>query len=299
MLRFCNYLRGVDDEQSSQLGQESFEKSKWFKMFLKYFFKMFTLLFPKFICSSTILFFILLTSVIAIEFVIYQVGLLGGKFYKTLSNRDLENFKTLAVFSIFLIIVNAVMKSLNDFFASLLSIIWRKNITLRLHELYFAKRNFYYLQFCDLKSSSNSQNKNKLANNVVNVLSDCEVNTIIPSTAILMGSAAHSQNINSSSNKADEIETLDNPDQRITQDVKSLCDSISTIVPLLMITPFVIGWYGYQVFVNFVCLLYLNVKLKRKLRKDISNCWVYGSFSCFGVLHYLVSDKRTADKSAS
>ena len=251
MLRFCNYLRGVDDEQDAQLNASSqpvsVEKSKWFKMFLKYFFKLFKLLFPKFACSSTILFVLLLASVIAIEFVIYQVGLLGGKFYKTLSNRDLENFKRLAVFSIFLIIVNAVMKSLNDFMASLLSIIWRKNITLKLHELYFAKRNFYYLQFYGFKSSSNSQQKNKLSNNVVNVLSEAEVNTVIPSTAILMGSSAHSQNISSNNEKSDENQTLDNPDQRITQDVKSLCDSISTIVPLLMITPFVIGWYGYQV----------------------------------------------------
>jgi ABC-type uncharacterized transport system fused permease/ATPase subunit len=62
-----------------------------------------------------------------------------------------------------------------------------------------------------------------------------------------MGSSAPSHNTTSNNDKAGEIQILDNPDQRITQDVKSLCDSISTIVPLLMITPFVIGWYGYQV----------------------------------------------------
>jgi ABC-type uncharacterized transport system fused permease/ATPase subunit len=139
------------------------------------------------------------------------------------------------------------MKSLNDFMASLLSIIWRKNITLKLHDLYFSKRNFYYLQFYGSKTSSNQQKIRNLANNVVNVLSDSEVNTSIPSTAILMGSSAPSHNTTSNNDKAGEIQILDNPDQRITQDVKSLCDSISTIVPLLMITPFVIGWYGYQV----------------------------------------------------
>ena len=40
---------------------------------------------------------------------------------------------------------------------------------------------------------------------------------------------------------------LDNPDQRITQDVNSLCVSFSSIIPLLLITPFVICWYGYKV----------------------------------------------------
>ena len=40
---------------------------------------------------------------------------------------------------------------------------------------------------------------------------------------------------------------LDNPDQRITQDVDSMCLSISKITPILLISPFVIGYYIYKV----------------------------------------------------
>jgi ATP-binding cassette subfamily D (ALD) protein 4 len=40
--------------------------------------------------------------------------------------------------------------------------------------------------------------------------------------------------------------SIDNPDQRITQDVDSLCRSLSTIIPLVVISPFTIGYYAYR-----------------------------------------------------
>ena len=45
---------------------------------------------------------------------------------------------------------------------------------------------------------------------------------------------------------------LDNPDQRITQDVDALCKSFSTILPLIIVSPFVIAWYTYQVNLLFL-----------------------------------------------
>jgi ATP-binding cassette subfamily D (ALD) protein 4 len=42
---------------------------------------------------------------------------------------------------------------------------------------------------------------------------------------------------------------IDNPDQRITQDVDSLCRSLSTIIPLILISPFTIGYYTYRTWV--------------------------------------------------
>ncbi|KAK8766802.1 hypothetical protein V5799_006416 [Amblyomma americanum] len=45
------------------------------------------------------------------------------------------------------------------------------------------------------------------------------------------------------------VETsIDNPDQRITQDVDRLCQVLSDIVPTLLISPFTIGYYSYQSF---------------------------------------------------
>ncbi|XP_014665221.1 PREDICTED: ATP-binding cassette sub-family D member 4-like isoform X2 [Priapulus caudatus] len=40
--------------------------------------------------------------------------------------------------------------------------------------------------------------------------------------------------------------TIDNPDQRITQDVDKLCKQFSQVVPELLISPFTIAYYTYQ-----------------------------------------------------
>ena len=40
--------------------------------------------------------------------------------------------------------------------------------------------------------------------------------------------------------------SVDNPDQRITQDVDSLCRTLSTNLPVLLISPFTIGYYTYS-----------------------------------------------------
>lgn len=39
---------------------------------------------------------------------------------------------------------------------------------------------------------------------------------------------------------------IDNPDQRIAQDVDTLCRTLSVIIPLILISPFAIGYYVYK-----------------------------------------------------
>ena len=64
--------------------------------------------------------------------------------------------------------------------------------------------------------------------------------------------------INPTTNKYDMDDknqsNLDNPDQRIVQDVNTLCQSLSSILPVLLISPFVMGWYTYQV--SLIVLVY-------------------------------------------
>lgn len=215
MLGFCYYLRGHDEKDKNILIKLSY------KVFLfKHFPIILRLFFPALFSVCTLVFILLLADVIGTEFIVYQVGLLGGKFYKSLSKRDLDSFKDIAFLAIGLIIINSLMVSLNDFFAQLLSVLWRKNITLKLHDLYFTNKNFYYLQQpdeSDIHSRIESSN--------------------LRSTAILIAPASKKT-------------LLDNPDQRITQDVYSLCKSFSTILPTILISPFVICWYTYQAFVN-------------------------------------------------
>lgn len=233
---FFNYLTGHESQKSTENDVERKRSAPMLesvKLFLKYFTRIWRLLFPKCAAVSTFLFAVLLVNVVVLEVVIYRVGLLGGKFYKCLSNRDVGSFWFLAISSVLYIIVNSLLKSVKDFVSNLLSIVWRKSITLHVHNGYFNGKNFYYLNGEVNSASSNTGESDPLA---VTVTSATNVSTepIVP-------------NRRGGNNGADRARRLDNPDQRITQDVNSLCVSLASIVPLLLITPFVIGWYGFQV----------------------------------------------------
>jgi ATP-binding cassette subfamily D (ALD) protein 4 len=51
---------------------------------------------------------------------------------------------------------------------------------------------------------------------------------------------------NSSQSLVSTKPSIDNPDQRITQDADSLCRTLSTIIALVLISPFTIGYYTYR-----------------------------------------------------
>lgn len=217
MLTFCSYLRGFEENETNF----THKRSASYKNFIFYQIpRILALFFPGWITAASIVFVFLLVDVVALEFLVYQVGLLGGQFYKSLTQKSLDSFKQLAFYAISLIIINALMVSLRDFFAQLLSIIWRKNVTLKLHNLYFKNKNFYYIQQHLLSLSDSNEFASQR------------------STTVLIEPA------NSASSQ------LDNPDQRITQDVFSLSKSFSTILPVLLISPFVIAWYTYQAWLS-------------------------------------------------
>ena len=226
MLTFCSYLRGFEELESSLFNRRSSSSYKLF--FLAHIPRILSLFFPSFFAAATLVFFLLLVDVVALEFVVYRVGLLGGKFYKALTEKSIDSFKYLAIVAISYILVNSLMVSLRDFFANLLSIIWRKNVTLKLHGLYFKNKNFYYIQQHLLSSSNNNNNNTSEVNNDLTQ----------KSTSVLIEPGPnHNNQLN---------QILDNPDQRITQDVFALSKSFSTILPVLLISPFVIAWYTYQ-----------------------------------------------------
>ena len=274
MLTFCNYLRGVELKKSDASLNEPLitKKLSNFPNFFKYFFRLVKILFPHIKCVASLLFLVLLVDVVALEYVVYQVGLLGGKYFKALSEKNLADFRDLAIFSIGIIIVNSVMKSLKDFVAKMLQIVWRKYLTLKLHELYFLNKNYYYLQIPQTANTRSSEIKEAHLNKVspcttVIILNDSSgsTNTLVKPVLVknrrvnesaleMEHNATHISSLNSNENalisSANEQRAnfgLDNPDQRITQDVNSLCESFSNIFPIILITPFVIGWYGYQV----------------------------------------------------
>ena len=248
MLQFCNYLRGQEElvQQSHASNVSLSEKLSKFRQFFKHLGLILKCLFPSFLSASTLLIVLLLIDVIALEFMVYQVGLLGGKFYETLTDNNLNAFLKLAAVSICLIVLNSLMVSLRDFCTQLLAIVWRKYLTLNLHDLYFSNKNFYYIQRAPNLIISSSPTANR-QNSVkpLNIINEFEPNEHLnhSTSPILIDNS-----INSISNNVnDPLLNLDNPDQRITQDVNTLCQSFSTILPLILISPFVIAWYTYQV----------------------------------------------------
>lgn len=111
---------------------------------------------------------------------------------------------------------------------------WRKQLTQKLHDMYFTRMRYYYLQ-----ASNNQSCDNQKINNLI--------------------IADHPNEIPNENIAESKLKRLDNPDQRVTQDVNSLCISLASIIPLLIISPFVIGWYGYQVDKTLISLLSLLI----------------------------------------
>jgi ATP-binding cassette subfamily D (ALD) protein 4 len=224
MFRLFDIIRGVDvirkDNQSS-LSEKLFRLNK---KFFNYASKLIAIMFPKFLCLSTLLFITLLINLVSLELIIYQVGLLSGKFYKILSDKNLYGFRDLAIISIGMIIANAILKSSSIYISSLLRIIWRKYLTLYLNENYFANKNFYNIQIQTKKN-----------------LTTTTPDTSVSQTRLLDNLTVPLRQISSVN------VVLDNPDQRITQDVDSMCASMSNIAPIILISPFVIIYYTYKV----------------------------------------------------
>ena len=209
------------------------EKLRLYRKYLK---NIWIFFFPKLLTTSTLISLMLLVSLAVTEVIVYQVGLLSGKFYKVLTGRDLPGFRELAFIAIAYIVLNASLKAFNVYLANLLSIVWRETATFTIHKLYFYKKQFYYLHYPQvLAANSKANNYSTNAPITQSILSYSE------------SSLNREQSIHSgpASDKTDA--NLDNLDQRITQDVKSLGESMSKIVPIMLITPFLIGWYGYRV----------------------------------------------------
>lgn len=211
MQKVFNFLRGVDiinKDLNAKLSEKLFNLNR---RCLIHFKCILSILFPRLFCLSTILFIILIIVLVSLEFIVYQVGLVPSKFYKVLSEKNLDVFWHIVLISIGLISVNSFVKSLVDYLSKLLGLIWRKSLTKQIHEQYFANKNFYYIQKQD-----------QLSNNGVT-----------------------RQEYHFVTN--DKFK-LDNPDQRITQDIDYLLDSITIIIPKLLISPFLIFYYGYKAF---------------------------------------------------
>uniref|UniRef100_A0A8C9TMI9 ATP-binding cassette, sub-family D (ALD), member 4 n=1 Tax=Scleropages formosus TaxID=113540 RepID=A0A8C9TMI9_SCLFO len=113
--------------------------------FLQRFYCIQKVLFPTWSNQNVLMFGTLLGVTLFEQLVIYQVGVIPSKFYEVLAGQDLEAFKTLLLFAGLLIVLNSMLKSLDQFICSVMYVSWRKSLTEWLHTFYFQSRVYYTL----------------------------------------------------------------------------------------------------------------------------------------------------------
>ncbi|XP_049336790.1 ATP-binding cassette sub-family D member 4 isoform X1 [Astyanax mexicanus] len=160
--------------------------------FVQRFYSILKILFPGWLNQNVLMFGTLLGVALLVQLVIYQVGLIPSQFYGVLSQKNYSRFRELVSFAVLLILINSVVKSVEQYICSLLYVSWRKSLTEELHRDYFWGRVYYTL-------------------------------------SVLR-------------------KDIDNPDQRISQDVERLCKQLSTMASRFVISPFTVSYYTYQCF---------------------------------------------------
>ncbi|KAL7992555.1 hypothetical protein Chor_016811 [Crotalus horridus] len=162
------------------------------RQFLHRFLKIQTVLFPTFTSKNVLMFLTLLVVALLTQLIIYQVGLIPSQYFSVLGRKDLYEFNRVTAVALILIVLNSLLKSLDQFICNLMYVSWRKTLTEYLHGYYFQGQEYYTL----------------------NVLH----------------------------------EEIDNPDQRISQDVERFCKQLSSMASKLIISPFTLVYYTYQCF---------------------------------------------------
>ncbi|CAF0768720.1 unnamed protein product [Didymodactylos carnosus] len=197
-----------------------------------------------------LLIFLILANEGLLQYIIYLVGLLPSKFYVQLSaspnNRDLPMFRWLVLQAFIYVCINAFLKSLSQFLASVLYVKWRTNLVCYLQTLYFTKQRYYHLSNTtyEQKTQQKQQQENSRTYKNYTLQTSHDDDDISRSNSSVFVSLNSSLTPSQVSN--DSCINIDNPDQRITQDTDQLCKTLAYIIPLLLVSPFTIAYYVYR-----------------------------------------------------
>lgn len=73
----------------------------------------------------------------------------------------------------------------------------------------------------------------------------------------------------------DQSDKIDNPDQRITQDVSEFTKNLSSTIPNLLIAPFTIGWYTYKSYMTTGELMNNGLRVSYFLYRVHRTTWLF------------------------
>ncbi|CAF1533875.1 unnamed protein product [Rotaria sp. Silwood1] len=184
-----------------------------------------------------ILLLLILINEGTLQFIIYLVGLLPSAFYAELrkppNQRDHPGFRWLVLRSFVFVILNALLKSSSIFFSSVLYVKWRMRLVSYLHSFYFTQQRYYHL-LNTAQQNQTRENDSQSHSIQIKDIGDHQKQSVDYVSTATLSPLVTSKLL------------IDNPDQRIAQDVDSLCRSLSSIIPLLVISPFTIAYYTYS-----------------------------------------------------
>ncbi|XP_044869111.1 lysosomal cobalamin transporter ABCD4 isoform X1 [Mauremys mutica] len=178
--------------------------------FLRRFGKIQAILFPRWSSQNVLMFLTLLSIALLEQLVIYQVGLIPSQYYGVLGSKDFSGFKTLTTIAAILIVLNSTVRE-----------------ACAHRGLERAKRDPMLKsldQFiCNLMYVSWRKTLTEYLHGYY-----------------FQGQVYYTLNV--------LREDIDNPDQRISQDVERFCRQLSSMASKLLISPFTLGYYTYQCF---------------------------------------------------
>lgn len=104
-------------------------------------------------CSSTtfLLFVLLVGFALAAQMMVYNTGLIPSRYYEVLLARDKEDFSSLLISSLLIIIGVSLANSAMKFVSRILYVKWRELLCRKLHAGYFKHRAYYKLNVLDDK----------------------------------------------------------------------------------------------------------------------------------------------------
>ncbi|XP_069639996.1 lysosomal cobalamin transporter ABCD4 isoform X2 [Haliaeetus albicilla] len=206
-------------------------------LFLRRFLRLQAVLFPGWPSPSALMFLTLLGVALLEQLVIYQVGVIPSRYYEVLGNKDFSGFKTLTAVALTLIVANSTVRQargsrvlggkgkaapgprrdpgaegLRSALAPLGSYLWDRSL-LKSFDQFIC--NMMYVSW---------------RKSLTEYLHSC----------YFQGQVYYSLHV--------LREDIDNPDQRISQDVERFCRQLSSMARKLIISPFTLAYYTYQCF---------------------------------------------------
>ncbi|XP_058954937.2 lysosomal cobalamin transporter ABCD4-like isoform X2 [Pocillopora verrucosa] len=126
-------------------------KYKLDRWFVKRFWRCWKVMTPS--CSSTtfLLFVLLVGFALAAQMMVYNTGLIPSRYYEVLLARDKEDFSSLLISSLLIIIGVSLANSAMKFVSRILYVKWRELLCRKLHAGYFKHRAYYKLNVLDDK----------------------------------------------------------------------------------------------------------------------------------------------------